>query len=111
MLAGQWMGHMWNEVFVGRWVTVDTGYNEIGESQLLLKFIHSDTVGGTQSRPDTSEVTVPPGVIGYRACTRSPLRSPDPNRSPESRRCSAWCLADLPGIASEKISVGGSDGE
>lgn len=48
MVAGQWVGHMWNEAYVGRWITVDAGANEVGESFSLLKFIHSDTVNGTQ---------------------------------------------------------------
>lgn len=49
MMAGQWMGHMWNEAFVGRWVTVDASVDEVDRSMVLLKFIHSDTVMGTQS--------------------------------------------------------------
>lgn len=43
-----WGGHMWNEVFVGEWVPVDAGANEFGGSLDLLKFVHSDTVAGTQ---------------------------------------------------------------
>lgn len=49
MIAGQWGGHMWNEAWVGQWITVDTSANEVDESMALLKFIHSDTVMGTQS--------------------------------------------------------------
>ncbi len=48
MVGGQWAGHMWNEVFVGRWIPVDAGANEVGDSFTLLKFVHSDTVDGTQ---------------------------------------------------------------
>lgn len=48
MVANQWGGHMWNEVWVGRWVTVDASVDEVGGSFALLKFIHSDTVEGTQ---------------------------------------------------------------
>ena len=48
MVAGSWMGHMWNEVWIGRWVTVDASADEVGRSLLLLKLVHSDTVGGTQ---------------------------------------------------------------
>lgn len=48
LIAGQWGGHMWNEVYVGEWIPVDAGANEIGGGCLLLKFIHSDTVGATQ---------------------------------------------------------------
>jgi transglutaminase-like putative cysteine protease len=43
-----WGGHMWNEVFVGEWIPVDASANEVGGSLDLLKFIHSDTVAGTQ---------------------------------------------------------------
>ena len=48
LMNGQWMGHMWNEAWVGRWVSVDSTVNEVDESFLLLKFIDSDTVMGTQ---------------------------------------------------------------
>lgn len=43
-----WGGHMWNEVYLGQWVPVDASVNEVGGSLDLLKFIHSDTVLGTQ---------------------------------------------------------------
>lgn len=43
-----WGGHMWNEVFVGEWIPVDASANEVGGSTSLLKFVHSDTVAGTQ---------------------------------------------------------------
>ncbi len=49
MIAGQWMGHMWNEVYVGRWITVDSTVNEVGDSMQLVKLVHSDTVFGTQA--------------------------------------------------------------
>jgi hypothetical protein len=61
MVSGQWIGHMWNEVFIdedeanadtaqrpGRWITVDATTNEIGSAPGLLKFTHSDSVYGTQ---------------------------------------------------------------
>ncbi len=48
MVGGQWGGHMWNEAYVGRWIPVDTGADEVGESFALLKFIHADSVNGTQ---------------------------------------------------------------
>lgn len=48
LIPGQWGGHMWNEAWVGQWITVDASANEVGESMALLKFIHSDTVMGTQ---------------------------------------------------------------
>lgn len=43
-----WGGHMWNEVFVGQWIPVDASANEVGGSLDLIKFVHSDTVLGTQ---------------------------------------------------------------
>jgi transglutaminase-like putative cysteine protease len=43
-----WGGHMWNEVFVGEWVPVDASVDEFGGSPSLLKFVHSDSVSGTQ---------------------------------------------------------------
>ena len=49
MLGGRWIGHMWNEVYVGRWITVDTTVDEVGDSMQLVKLVHSDTVLGTQS--------------------------------------------------------------
>jgi len=61
MIGGQWIGHMWNEVFLevddpdrgsgqtaGRWVTVDSTTKEVGSAPALLKFTHSATVYGTQ---------------------------------------------------------------
>lgn len=48
MMGGHWGGHMWNEAYVGEWVPVDASANEVGGSFALLKFIHSDTVAGTQ---------------------------------------------------------------
>lgn len=48
LAAGQWMGHMWNEAYVGRWVTVDASVGEIDRSFALLKFVDSDTLDGTQ---------------------------------------------------------------
>lgn len=44
----QWGGHMWNEVWIGEWVPVDASHDEFGGSPALLKFVHSDTVAGTQ---------------------------------------------------------------
>lgn len=43
-----WGGHMWNEAFVGEWIPIDASANEVGGSLDLLKFVHSDTVEGTQ---------------------------------------------------------------
>jgi hypothetical protein len=48
LVGDQWMGHMWNEAYIGQWMPVDASANEVGESHALLKFIHSDTLNGTQ---------------------------------------------------------------
>ncbi len=47
MIPGQWGGHMWNEVYVGRWIPVNTGANEVGTSFALVKLIDHETVEGT----------------------------------------------------------------
>ena len=47
MAGSHWVGHLWNEVYVGRWIPVDAAANEVGGSCALLKFIHSDRVLGT----------------------------------------------------------------
>ncbi len=49
MVGGNWIGHMWNEAYVGEWIPVDASADEVGGSFALLKFIHSDSVYGTQS--------------------------------------------------------------
>lgn len=49
LVNGYWIGHMWNEAYVGRWITVDASANEAGGSPALLKLIHSESVTGTQS--------------------------------------------------------------
>lgn len=43
-----WVGHMWNEAWLGEWVPIDASAAEFGGSPALLKFVHSDTVMGTQ---------------------------------------------------------------
>ncbi len=48
LVGGHWVGHMWNEAYVGEWITVDSTANEVGSSFSLIKFVHSDTVMGTQ---------------------------------------------------------------
>jgi hypothetical protein len=45
---GAWVGHMWNEVWLGEWIAVDASHNQITPDALLLKFVDSDTVMGTQ---------------------------------------------------------------
>ncbi len=48
MIPGQWGGHMWNEVYVGRWIPVDSSVDEVGTSFALVKLIDHQTVEGTQ---------------------------------------------------------------
>jgi len=48
MIPGQWAGHMWNEAYVGRWIPVDAGANEVGTSFILVKLFDHETVEGTQ---------------------------------------------------------------
>lgn len=49
MIGGSWVGHMWNEAYAGRWITVDSTVNEVGNTAALLKLIDSDSVQGTQA--------------------------------------------------------------
>jgi len=74
LVPGQWAGHMWNEVYVGRWIAVDAGANEVGTSAVLLKLIDHETVEGTEplrlALPASLEVKVlerrakPTGIVG-----------------------------------------------
>ncbi len=48
LLRRQWVGHIWNEAFVGYWITVDATTNQIGDAIGLLKLKHSNTVSGAQ---------------------------------------------------------------
>ncbi|MGE5592409.1 MAG: transglutaminase-like domain-containing protein [Betaproteobacteria bacterium] len=45
---GVWVGHMWNEVWLGEWVAVDASHNQVAPDALLLKFVDSPDVMGTQ---------------------------------------------------------------
>jgi len=45
---GMWAPHVWNEAYVGRWIPVDVGFNEVGGSAALLKVCHSDSAAGIQ---------------------------------------------------------------
>ena len=48
--GGRWMGHMWNEVYIGeKWIAVDAGAGEFISGASHIKFIDSDTVNGTQN--------------------------------------------------------------
>ncbi|MGD9155012.1 MAG: transglutaminase-like domain-containing protein [Bacillota bacterium] len=43
-----WIGHLWNEVWLGEWVAIDASHNQVAPDALLLKFIASDTILGAQ---------------------------------------------------------------
>jgi hypothetical protein len=49
LVGGYWVGHMWNEAYVGRWITVDSSADEVGGGPALLKLTHSESVMGTAS--------------------------------------------------------------
>lgn len=43
-----WIGHMWNEVWVGEWVAVDASHNQLAPDALLVKFAHGDDIPAVQ---------------------------------------------------------------
>jgi hypothetical protein len=45
---GAWVGHMWNEVWLGEWISVDPSHGQSAPDALLLKFVDSPEVMGTQ---------------------------------------------------------------
>jgi len=47
-IGNLWMGHMWNEVWLGQWMTVDPSAGNFITDPSLIKFVDSDTVIGTQ---------------------------------------------------------------
>jgi hypothetical protein len=67
MIPGQWGGHMWNEVYVGRWIPVDAGANEVGTSFVLVKLIDHETVEGTQPLRQALPATFGIAIKDYRS--------------------------------------------
>jgi len=47
-IGKRWMGHMWNEVWLGQWITVDPSAGIFVTGPSLIKFVDSPTVMGTQ---------------------------------------------------------------
>ena len=47
-IGNRWMGHMWNEVWLGEWMTVDPSAGIFVTGPSLVKFVDSPTVMGTQ---------------------------------------------------------------
>ncbi len=45
---GVWVGHLWNEVWLGEWISVDPSHGQSAPDALLLKFVDSPEVMGTQ---------------------------------------------------------------
>ena len=43
-----WIGHLWNEVWLGEWVTIDASHNQVAPDALLLKLAASDAIKGMQ---------------------------------------------------------------
>lgn len=48
-MGSHWMGHLWNEVWLGEWLCVDPSQGAFIESPSLLKFIDGPTLESTQS--------------------------------------------------------------
>lgn len=65
---GIWVGHMWNEVWLGEWVAVDPSHNQVAPDALLLKFVDSPDVMGTQK--------VRYGLIGQLGITIEDVQVP-----------------------------------
>lgn len=66
---GSWVGHMWDEVWLGEWVAVDPSHNQSAPDALLLKLVDSDTVLGTQK--------VRNGLIGKLGITIEDVKIPE----------------------------------
>jgi hypothetical protein len=67
MIPGQWGGLMWNEVYVGRWIPVDAGANEVGKSAVLVKLIDHETVEGTQPLRQALPASFEIAIKDYRS--------------------------------------------
>lgn len=67
LLPGQWGGHMWNEVYVGRWIPVDAGYNEVGKSLALLKFVDGDSVEAVVPLRLDLPASLEVRIVGHRS--------------------------------------------
>jgi hypothetical protein len=48
-VGDRWIGHMWNEVWLGEWVTVDPSHGAFVTGPALVKLVDSASVIGTQS--------------------------------------------------------------
>jgi hypothetical protein len=67
LIPGQWGGHMWNEVYVGRWIPVDAGVNEVGWSSALLKFCDADSVEAVGPLRFALPASLEVRIIGHRS--------------------------------------------
>ncbi|MGQ9780421.1 MAG: transglutaminase-like domain-containing protein [Bacillota bacterium] len=73
-----WVGHLWNEVWLGEWVAVDPSHNQFAPDALLLKFVHSASVMGTQK--------VRYGLIGQLGIGIEKVEMPAENAIGEARK-------------------------
>ena len=72
LLPGMWGGHMWNEVYVGRWIPVDAGYNEVGKSMALVKFVDHASVEGVLPLRQALPASLQIRIVDHRS-SASPL--------------------------------------
>src|SRR5262249_46267411 len=72
LLPGMWGGHMWNEAYVGRWIPVDAGYNEVGQSMALVKFVDHASVEGVLPLRQELPASLQIRIVDHRS-SASPL--------------------------------------
>lgn len=74
-MGNMWVAHLWNEIWVGEWIAVDASHNQMAPDALLIKFIHSDTLMGTQD--------IRLGLVKKLAITIDELQSTSTQDMPE----------------------------
>ena len=122
--GGKWMGHMWDEVYIGgRWIAVDAGYNCFVSGPTHVKFVESPTVMGTQNvrtklvdnlilevvdyknESSSGEINIKTGVDGLKYRNgefRCEISAPG----------SGWAVKEMktPGATMVMINMPGNDG-
>ncbi|HOB91365.1 MAG TPA: transglutaminase-like domain-containing protein [Bacillota bacterium] len=48
-----WVGHMWNEVYIGEWVAVDATQGQMAPDALVVKVAHASSLTGDESLTTT----------------------------------------------------------
>lgn len=103
LIQGSWVGHMWTEAYVGRWITVDATTDEVGNVPTLLKLVHSDRVLGTQSVRfgvvESLQVTIDdfaprPTADGYKTGIEGPVYTNSELRCRLTAPHKDWTLVD-----------------